>query len=70
MTWISVKDKLPTHHAIVRIRKNNGDEAKAYFYMDKIQWIDFYGKKTSYFWDYDTKLPIDGDITHWEDKRE
>lgn len=51
MEWVSIDDRLPRYHCIVKVKTWNGDEFKAYFHSDRAIWLCFYGQKTSYFQD-------------------
>lgn len=62
--WVSVEDKLPPESEIYRVRLQNGDEIRAYFHPDKMQWIAHYGKKTSHWWSYIDEKRLDN-VTHW-----
>lgn len=65
MQWISVKDKLPDSHDIVRVRRANGDEIKAYFHKDKMVWLQFYCKEElSHFQSHKTGEWL-FDVKHW-----
>jgi hypothetical protein len=71
MNWISTKDRLPKFSSVVRIKKSNGDEAKAYFHADAMAWVKFYGIKSTYFQDHESKKFLDLDeVTHWSSKEE
>lgn len=63
--WVSVKDKLPTSNCILLVKTSTGKITKAYFYLDQIDWVAFYGQKTSYFWDKETKKPM-FDVIEWK----
>ncbi len=61
--WISVGERLPKFHAAVRVKREGGNEEKAYYHSDRMSWLNFYGVKTSYF--EDTKGEWLYDVTHW-----
>jgi len=70
MSWIDVKDKLPDLFAdIFKVKTENGDQERAYFYKDKMSWIAFYGQKTNYWWSHNTNEPM-FDVTHWWNKED
>lgn len=64
MTWIKVENRLPQQNDILQVKRSNGIQCKAYFYTDKINWIMWYGQKTSHWWDYITKERLD-DVVEW-----
>jgi hypothetical protein len=65
MNWIGVKEKLPLDSWILRIKRANGDESKAYFHADKMVWLSYYTKdKLSHFQDCKS-LEFLYDVTHW-----
>ncbi len=66
--WISVKDedKLPPCHDVLQVKRENGDEIKAYFHKDKMAWLGFYCKAPrSHFQDHKT-MEFLFDVTHWK----
>ncbi len=64
--WISVNDKLPKGlGAIVNVKRENGQELKAYYHEDSACWLNFYGIKTSKFENYERDCEFLFDITHW-----
>jgi len=63
--WIDAEKELPKQSAVIKVKLDNGDETKAYFYKDKMHWVEYYGKKTSYWWHKETKEPL-FNVTHWE----
>lgn len=63
MEWISVEDKLPEFHAIVYVKRKNGEEEKVYFHADRMSWLWFFGVQTSYFQDMKGKWLHD--VTYW-----
>ncbi len=64
MKWVKVEDDLPKQNDILLVKRSNGVQCKAYFYTDKINWIMWYGQKTSHWWDKTSKERLD-DVTHW-----
>ena len=64
--WVNVNDRLPDHSDIVKVLRENGDEIKAYYHSDKMEWLHRYCQfERSYFqsqkngeWLYD--------VTHWK----
>lgn len=62
--WIDVKDRIPKKNGLYNIKTQNGDEKKAYFYLDKILWLSWYGVKISYWWEKNTNKAIFNE-THW-----
>ena len=63
--WIKTDDGIPKcKNGIFKVRLKNGEETRAYFYLDKISWIAFYGQKTSYWWKCPTGEPL-FNVTHW-----
>ena len=66
MKWISVDERLPDDHEVLKVRRKNGDEIKAYFHKDRATWVLFYCKgETSHFQDHKT-LEFLFDVTHWK----
>jgi len=66
MNWISIEEKIPdVSSGKFRVKRQNGIEINAFFYQDKISWIAFYGKKTSYWWDSKRNHDRLDDVTHW-----
>lgn len=60
MNWISVEDKLPENgNGKFFVKKENSEEISAFFMPDKIQWVAFYGRKTSYWMTVDS-----GELIH------
>jgi hypothetical protein len=65
MEWISVKNKLPYTHCILRVRRENGEETKAYFHADKMGWAhNYYKFPWTHFQDKKTLEWLE-DVTHW-----
>ncbi len=67
--WISVEKSLPKWSDIIKVRRVNGDEIKAYYHDDRMTWLCYYNVKTSYFQDHKTKAWLH-DVTHWLKKDE
>ncbi len=69
MTWISVKERLPSGPGdILKVRRENDDEIKAYYHADRMAWLSFYTKHNlSHFQDHKTLKFLD-DVTHWYEK--
>ena len=64
--WISVDQKLPDIFAgKFRVKKINGIEMDAFFYLDRMCWITFYGQKSSYWWDAKGNHDRFDNVTHW-----
>ncbi len=69
MEWISVEDRIPEVHAgKFRVKRKNGTEMDAFFYLDSIAWISWYGQKTSHWWDAKGFHDRLDDVTHWLDE--
>jgi hypothetical protein len=67
--WISIKDDFPPGpYGIVKVRRKNGDEIKAFYHADAVAWVKFYGVETSKFQCYDTYNFL-FDVTHWRPLR-
>ncbi len=66
MEWISVKERLPSDHCIVKIKNKNGLECEAYYWKDGANWLQFYCSPTliSSFQERKTKDFL-FDVTHW-----
>src|SRR6267142_286123 len=66
MEWISTTDRLPEGPgSIVFVKRENGDEVKAYYHRDKMAWLSFYHKgDLSHFQDHST-MKFLFDVTHW-----
>ena len=65
MEWISVEDRLPEDKfGKYLIRKANDEQKQAFFMPDKIAWIAWYGRKTSY-WMEVTSGELVHNVTHW-----
>ncbi len=64
--WINVETSLPKGAGdIVKVKRKNGDEIKAYYHRDSMIWLSYYCKeKTSQFQDYHTRRFLQ-DVTHW-----
>lgn len=62
--WVDAEKQLPECHDVLKVRRKNGDEVKAYYYSDGMAWVQFYGVKTSRFQDRST-LSFLFDVTHW-----
>lgn len=68
MEWISINDRIPDVFAgIYPVRRKNGIEMEAFYYMDSIAWIAFYGHKPSHWWDSEGSHDRLDDVTHWKD---
>lgn len=65
--WIALADSYPPHSGIYQVKLSNENEIKAYYHSDKMNWLKFYGKKTTHFQDYETNKFIDN-VTHWMKK--
>ena len=63
--WIDTEDHLPDCRSdILIVKRKNGSITKAYFYSDKMQWLDFYGVEPTYFWEKHSQKPL-YDVVHW-----
>lgn len=65
--WVEVEKELPERDDIYKVKLQNGDEIKAYFYHDKMNWLLFYGMKTSHWWKYGSNEPL-FDVVEWQKK--
>jgi hypothetical protein len=66
--WVDVNERLPSFHVIVMARKEDGEEVKCYFHLDRFAWLNFYTReKVSYFQDFKT-LEFLHNITHWKEE--
>lgn len=64
--WNDVTEKLPEKKAtIVWVKLTDQSERYAFYYQDKMRWIEYYGQTPSYFWDYNSKQPL-FNVTHWK----
>lgn len=55
MNWTKIEYQLPADNDVVKVKLSNGDEVKAYFHKDKMQWLSFYYEgKLSHFQDCKT----------------
>jgi flagellin-specific chaperone FliS len=63
--WISVKDRLPESHDIIKVKNENGDEIKAYFHADQMSWLYFYTKEKLSHFQCKNSLKFLHDVTHW-----
>lgn len=66
--WIDVKHKLPEskfNKYVVKLE--NGEEKIAFFMPDKIDWIGWYGQKTTY-WMESFSGELIHNVTHWREK--
>lgn len=65
MEWIKIKDRVPKGHAdAFKVITEDGEELKAYFYRDKMQLLEFYGKKPTHWWSAKTHQPL-YNVTYW-----
>ena len=65
MEWISVEDRLPEDKfKKYLVKKENGELIPSFFMPDKMIWISWYGRKTSYWMDIDSGKLVH-DVTHW-----
>jgi hypothetical protein len=67
MNWISVEKELPKGlGAIVKVKRESGEELKAYYHSDKMAWLAFYHKKhkCSYWQCFKTRKWL-YDVTDW-----
>jgi hypothetical protein len=69
MTWVSIKDRMPRGPGdILKVKRQNGDELKAYYHADRMDWLGYYtNRNLSYFQDHKTKEFLH-DVTHWYEK--
>ena len=71
MEWIDVHYGLPDCKAgCFRVKRSSGNEMDAFFYADRMGWVEYYGIKSSYW--YDAHKPHDrlDDVTHWKERDE
>lgn len=64
MEWVKAEDKRPDRNCKIKVRLSNGIEIYAIHYTDGMRWIEFYGKKSTPWWNFDTCAPL-YDVTHW-----
>lgn len=65
MTWIKVEDRLPDDKfKKYLIKKGNGAIISAFFMPDKMSWIAFYGKETTY-WMEEASGKLIYNVTDW-----
>lgn len=66
MEWIDVNEKMPKGKGdIVKVRRANGNEIKAYYHEDSMHWLSFYtSAPLSKFQCYETRNFLH-DVTHW-----
>lgn len=65
--WIEADKKLPEVFADkFRVRRANGVELVAFFYADAVEWIAFYGHRTSHWWAAHGDHERLDDVTHWK----
>lgn len=64
--WIDVEKKLPNGPGdIVMVKLKDGIERKCYYHQDRMNWIYFYLKEgTSYFQDLENYKFLHN-VTHW-----
>lgn len=67
MEWINVEEELPkTISGKFTVKLTNGNTLKAFFYLDAMAWIAFYGQKTCHWWDSNYPHGPLYNVTHWE----
>ncbi len=64
--WIPCDKELPKGKSgIYKVRLENGDEVKSYYYEDKLySMMKHFKDKSSYWYKYDTKKPL-YDVIQW-----
>lgn len=65
MDYISVDERLPDKDWKYTVMLSNGNTQKAFFYLDSISWIAFYGQKTSHWWSAEYPNERLDEVTHW-----
>lgn len=67
MEWIDVNERKPQRTDIIKVRRLNGDEIKAYYHSDGLAWIPpwYDRKQISSFQDFTTNKFL-FDVTHWK----
>lgn len=68
MEWISVKEKRPSWHCILKVKRENGSECQAYYWKDGAAWLGFFfPEPNSYssFQSCETNKFL-FDVTHWK----
>jgi len=64
--WIDFNKERPNDEfSVYLVKKENGEEEKAFFMPDKIAWVAFFGIKTS-FWMGKHSGQLIHDVTHWK----
>ncbi len=62
--WVNIQEGMPSKdYDIVKVKRADGTEERAYFHPDKMCWLNFYRIKTAYFQGID--LNWLHDATHW-----
>jgi len=64
--WVFCKERMPPQTGIMWVRKENGEEVKAYFHADHMGDLAWYYPRgmSLYFQDHQTKKFLQ-DVTHW-----
>jgi len=66
LDWIDINDKHPIDLLQkYLVKSSDGKVTKAFYMPDRIAWIAFYGKKTSYWMEVGSSDLLH-DVTHWK----
>ena len=49
LIWVKVEERIPLESDIFKVKLKNGDIISAYFHIDQMSWLNFYGTKTSHW---------------------
>jgi hypothetical protein len=66
MRWKCIKQELPLKDGRFKIKTEREEEIDAFFYLDGMEWIRFYGRQPTHWWNSKTLEPI-YDATHWKE---
>jgi len=68
MTWVNVDERVPdVMGGDFMVETANGKVFRCIYYLDKMIWIAFYGKKPTHWWNWDTLQP-EYDVIKWREK--
>lgn len=69
--WIDASKELPEgKQGLFKIKRQNGSVNRAYYFKDKCEPLaNLYYKKTSHWWDKETKEPLH-DVVEWGKTKE